>query len=72
MAAAGVPVRIVQEWMGHRDVATTQLHADYAPSTHEAEMVAAAFARGSGRGGNLSGPQMTSRDASDAVEPSSA
>jgi integrase len=72
MAAAGVPMRTLQEWMGHRDLATTQLYADYAPSTHEAEMVAAAFARGSNRGSNLSQPQMTSRDASDAVEPSSA
>lgn len=45
MAAAGVPLRTLQEWMGHRDLATTQIYADYAPSTLEAEMVAAAFAR---------------------------
>ena len=45
MAAAGVPMRTLQEWMGHRDLATTQLYADYAPSAREAEMVAAAFAR---------------------------
>jgi integrase len=45
MAAAGVPMRTLQEWMGHRDLATTQIYADYAPSAHEAEMVAAAFAR---------------------------
>ena len=32
MAAAGVPMRTLQEWMGHRDLATTQLYADYAPS----------------------------------------
>jgi integrase len=44
MAAAGVPMRTVQEWMGHKDIATTQRYADYAPSAHEAEMVAAAFA----------------------------
>ena len=44
MAAAGVPMRTLQEWMGHRDLATTQRYADYAPSTREAEMVAAAFA----------------------------
>jgi hypothetical protein len=47
MAAAGVPMRTLQEWMGHRDLATTQIYADYAPSAHEAEMVAVAFARGS-------------------------
>jgi integrase len=45
MAAAGVPMRTLQEWMGHRDLATTQRYADYAPSAREAEMVAAAFAR---------------------------
>ena len=45
MAAAGVPMRTLQEWMGHRDLATTQIYADYAPSAREAEMVAAAFGR---------------------------
>lgn len=54
MAAAGVPMRTLQEWMGHRDLATTQIYADYAPSGREAEMVAAAFARGAIRGANLS------------------
>jgi integrase len=44
MGAAGVPMRTVQEWMGHRDLATTQIYADYCPSAREAEMVAAAFA----------------------------
>lgn len=43
MAAAGVAMRTLQEWMGHRDIATTQRYADYAPSAREAEMVAAAF-----------------------------
>jgi site-specific recombinase XerD len=43
MAAAGVPMRTLQEWMGHRDLATTQIYADYAPSAREAEMVAKAF-----------------------------
>lgn len=45
MAAAGVPMRTLQEWLGHRDLATTQIYADYAPSTQEAAMIAAAFAR---------------------------
>ena len=45
MAAAGVPMRTLQEWMGHRDQSTTQRYADYAPSSREAEMVAAAFER---------------------------
>ena len=46
MAAAGLPMRTLQEFMGHRDIATTQRYADYAPSAREAELVAAAFARG--------------------------
>ena len=45
MAAAGVPLRTLQEWMGHRDITTTQRYADYAPSEHEGEMVEAAFVR---------------------------
>ncbi len=31
MAAAGAPLRAIQEWMGHRDIQTTQVYADYAP-----------------------------------------
>jgi integrase len=44
MAAAGMPMRTLQEFMGHRDVETTQRYADYAPSAHEAEWVRRAFA----------------------------
>jgi integrase len=44
MAAAGVPMRTVQEWMGHRDLATTQIYADYSQGAREAEMIATAFA----------------------------
>jgi integrase len=43
MAAAGVPMRTLQEWMGHRDLATTQRYADYAPNEKEVEMVDRAF-----------------------------
>jgi integrase len=43
MAAAGVAIRTLQEWMGHRDIQTTMRYADYTPSTHEAELIAAAF-----------------------------
>ncbi len=42
-AAAGVPMRILQEWMGHAQLTTTEIYADYAPSSHEKEMVEAAF-----------------------------
>jgi integrase len=50
MAAAGVPMRTLQEWMGHRDIQTTQRYADYAPRTRDAELVAAAFAPSGSRG----------------------
>lgn len=43
MAAAGVPMRTLQEWMGHRDFKTTLIYADYAPAANEAELVNAAF-----------------------------
>jgi integrase len=43
MASAGVPLRTLQEWMGHRDFKTTLIYADYAPSAHEGEMLERAF-----------------------------
>jgi integrase len=44
LAAQGVPMRTLQEMMGHRDFKTTLIYADYAPSAHEAEWIEAAFA----------------------------
>jgi integrase len=44
MAAAGVPMRTLQEWLGHRDFKTTLIYADYAPNQHERELVTRAFA----------------------------
>jgi integrase len=43
MAAAGVPMRTLQEWMGHRDAKTTLIYADYLPDPHEAGVVSHAF-----------------------------
>jgi integrase len=43
MAAEGVPMRVLQELMGHRGFKTTLIYADYAPSEREAEWVEAAF-----------------------------
>ncbi len=43
MAAVGVPIRTLQEWMGHSDHATTLIYADYAPSAQEAALVGQAF-----------------------------
>ncbi len=45
-AGAGVPMTTLKEWLGHRDLATTQRYADYAPSLpHELAMLTTAFAR---------------------------
>jgi integrase len=41
MAAQGIPMRALQEMMGHRDFKTTLIYADYTPSAHWVE---AAFA----------------------------
>lgn len=44
MAAAGAPMRAIQEWMGHRDIQTTQIYADYSPDpTNGREWVRKAF-----------------------------
>jgi site-specific recombinase XerD len=43
MAAQGMPMRVLQELMGHRDFKTRLIYADYAPSDHEAEWVEQAF-----------------------------
>jgi integrase len=62
MAGAGVPMRTLQEWLGHRDLATTQIYADYSPSGAEGELIARAFARGTNAGTNLSESERTSDD----------
>jgi integrase len=56
MAAAGVPMRTLQEWMGHRDIQTTQRYADYSPRSRDAELVASAFARSEESPGVPNGP----------------
>jgi len=42
-AGAGVAMRTLQEWMGHRDFRTTLIYADYAPGAHEVDLVNDAF-----------------------------
>jgi site-specific recombinase XerD len=46
-------MRTLQEWMGHRDIQTTQRYADYCPNPRERDVVEAAFARGTNPGTNL-------------------
>ena len=58
MAAAGVPMRTLQEWLGHRDFATTLIYADYQPSSREADLVDDAF-----RGAKFAGATLTHPEA---------
>ena len=44
MAAQGVPMRKLQEWLGHADSKTTQIYTHYAPDEHEVAMVNEGFA----------------------------
>jgi integrase len=46
IAAAGVPMRVLQAWMGHRDYRTTLIYADYEPGDEESGLVDAAFSDG--------------------------
>lgn len=45
LAGQGVPMRTLQEWMGHKDITTTQRYADYCPNPREREVVEDAFKR---------------------------
>jgi integrase len=56
LAAQGVPMRTLQEWMGHRDIQTTQRYADYCPNPGERDVVEAAFTRGTNPSTNLRAP----------------
>lgn len=61
LAAAGVPLVKLQEWLGHQDIATTQIYIDYQPSAQDGALIERAFGseplepgQGSIQGSNLS------------------
>ena len=43
LAASGVPLVKLQEWLGHEDAATTQIYVDYQPSGQDVELIERAF-----------------------------
>ena len=43
-AAAGIPQTTLKEWMGHADLATTELYTAYYPQASDAARISAAFA----------------------------
>jgi integrase len=43
LAAAGVPLVKIQEWMGHENAETTQIYVDYQPSEQDGQLVERAF-----------------------------
>ena len=43
VTSVGTPMRTLQEWMGHRDMKTTLVYADYQPSLAETDFVERAF-----------------------------
>ena len=49
-------MRTLQEWMGHRDIQTTQRYADYCPNPGERDVVEAGFATGTNSSTNLRTP----------------
>jgi integrase len=63
LAAAGTPLRAIQEWMGHADAKTTEVYRHYAPDpTGGAAMVERAFATGPNLGPKLSETVLTQQD----------
>jgi len=43
LAAAGVPLVKLQEWLGHEDIVTTQIYIDYQPSSEDGALIDRAF-----------------------------
>ncbi|MDP9286135.1 MAG: site-specific integrase [Actinomycetota bacterium] len=41
LASAGAPIRALQEWLGHSDIQTTMIYADYAPDSSQGAIWAA-------------------------------
>lgn len=69
MAAQGVAVRKLQEWLGHADIKTTQIYMHYAPDEHEIAMVNEGFGGAETLGSNLGSNVRTTLEHSEASRP---
>jgi integrase len=43
-AAEGLPLRTIQQWMGHASITTTEIYASFMPRERDAAVIGAAFA----------------------------
>jgi len=69
LAAAGVPLRAIQEWMGHADAKTTEIYRHYSPDpTGGAALVESAFGQGPNLGPKLSETERTQPNGNSLVE----
>jgi site-specific recombinase XerD len=46
-AGAGIPLRTIQQWMGHESISTTEIYASFMPGHEDAAVVSRAFGGGS-------------------------
>jgi integrase len=56
MAAAGVPLRTLQGWMGHADIKTTAIYMHFAPAEDEVETANRVFPQ---REGDIEGDKLS-------------
>ena len=43
-ASEGLPLRTIQQWMGHASITTTEIYASFMPRERDAAVIGAAFA----------------------------